>query len=140
MDKSTIERAIEEALGGKARVISMGEMMVGGKKTKDGVSLLPEGQIEELQRYAEEYRAGCAFKPGDIVTPKKSGGINGAGLPHVVLEVLEEPVRLWTCEEPSQSGSGLFGRRLDMRVVCYVDNDHVASFWSESYQYEFYQQ
>lgn len=135
MDKKSLEQMIGEALGGTAKVISMGPLPAG---EKEDVTILPSAQVEELMAYAEEYRAGCAFKHGDIVTPKKNSGVKGTGLPHVVLEVLEEPVRLWGHDEPSQTGSALFGRRVDIRVVCYVDNDHVAAFWSESYQYEYW--
>lgn len=78
-----------------------------------------EAQIMELRAMLERYAAPNRFNVGDIVTPRKGANIVGAGEPHIVLEVLEQPHRSWDWE----SGSSQFGRLLTMRVGCLANDD-----------------
>lgn len=103
---------------------------------------LPEAVIMELEQIAERYARGNPFKVGDIVTPRKGYGTKGEGEPMVVLQVLDEPVqnmtdRSFADSTPSVVGFSVFGKRLDMRVAGW-SNGSYSPFWSESWEYEFY--
>lgn len=53
---------------------------------------IPEAQIATLREAMARYAAPCPFVPGDLVTPREGYGYTDAGLPHIVLEVLAEPM------------------------------------------------
>jgi len=99
------------------------------KQTRTGS--LPEAQICTLREVKDRYVAGNAFKVGDIITPRKGGAYNGRGVPHMVIEVAETPLR----NINGSTGSSDFGSRLDIRVVR-VDGEHIVPFWMESFQLE----
>lgn len=74
------------------------------------------------------------FKKGDIVTPKRQSGTKGAGLPHIVLETNYGCEPYWTEDGTSARN----GRRHEVRVMCYVNNEQMVPFWGESHEYEPY--
>lgn len=90
----------------------------------------------ELQQIAARYAAGCPFKPGDLVTPRQSYSLQGAGEPHVVLEVPPEPLRLRDIADPATALHPAFNERLDMRVACLAHVGHYFAYWGASWQYE----
>lgn len=99
---------------------------------------LPEAQIATLKEACERYAAPCPFKVGDIVTPRKGYSTRGVGVPHVVLEVLAEPLQLMKAD-PRVMSMNCFGRRIDMRVLCHGETDgELAAYWVESWEYEPY--
>ncbi len=53
------------------------------------------------------------FKTGDIVTVSPTSDIKGAGLPHVVIEIIDPPFT----DQQSESGSNQFLRKFTMRVA-----------------------
>lgn len=136
MSKDMLEELIGQALGGKARILGMGE--VSGRRAEDyGVTIMPEAQIEELKAAAARYTAPCPFVPGQVVSPRPGYGTRGVNQPHVVLEVRRDAECDMT-DHDGMSNSAAFGRRLDMRVSCYVDNETIRHFWCESFEYEEY--
>lgn len=94
-----------------------------------------EAQVMELRQIAARYAAGCPFAVGDLVTPRKSYNIQGAGAPHIVLEVPAEPVRLWTISTPHDIGCAELGEPLDMRVACLTHLGEYMAFWGSSWRY-----
>lgn len=94
-----------------------------------------EAQVMELQLAYEAYVTLAPFKPGQLVTPKKSSYLKGVGEPHVVLEVLPEPLRYWATDGADVS-SMANGARLDIRVVAYADSGHIVPYMGESWNYE----
>jgi hypothetical protein len=98
-----------------------------------------EAQVMTLREYFADYASGCRFKPGDLVTPKRSSVVQGAGLPHIVVEVLADPIRNFDAPDPSDTGGSRYGARLDMRVICYHEGSgRVAAWWTESWMFEPY--
>lgn len=99
---------------------------------------LPEAQVATLREVAARYTAPCPFKVGDIVTAKAGYNTAGEGDPHIVLEIAGVPVRNFeTGDDPRNSSSMAFGRRMDMRVACFVDADgSINAFWVESWIFE----
>lgn len=91
---------------------------------------LPEAQIATLREAAMRYTAPCPFRVGDLVTPRKGYRYHDAGLPHIVLEVSDDPIRTWPADEPNSSG---FGPRLDVRVANFASDGTVVAFWQESW-------
>lgn len=94
-------------------------------------------QIMDLRILAAAYAIGCPFSVGNLVTPRSNCGIRGAGIPHIVVEVLGEPI----CNLLAETGTSnsYFGRRIDCRVICFSDvGNCMAPFWIESWQYEPY--
>lgn len=103
---------------------------------------IPEAVVSDLRDIYTRYAAGCPFKPGDLVTPRKGYNSKGAGEPHIVLEVRDNA----TCDltppaEPSDTTSCTFGRRLDIRVA-YLAEGHrgqeYVTHWCESWVFEPY--
>lgn len=92
-------------------------------------------QVMDLREYCARYVAGNPFKVGDLVTPSKAFGITDAGMPHIVLQILDEPAQV--VDAPDTTGN-TFGRRLDMRVLCCARARCYAPYWAESWQYEKY--
>lgn len=92
---------------------------------------LPEAQICTLREVKDRYIAGNPFKVGDIITPRKGGAYSGRGVPHMVIEVAETPIRNTNCPSSEMD----FGSRLDIRVIR-MAGEHVVPFWMESFQLE----
>ena len=80
-------------------------------------TILPEAAVERLWGVFANYTAPNPYKPGDLVTPLADAPCKGAGEPHIVIEVLETPLRWWCGMEPSDTGSAFFGQNLDVRVA-----------------------
>lgn len=99
---------------------------------------LPEVQISTLQEAFRRYEAGCPFRPGDIVSPREGFGYTGAGIPHVVIEVAAEPIRIFALSGNLRSCSGDFGERLDVRVARRDRDGDISAFWQESWRLEPY--
>jgi hypothetical protein len=107
------------------------------RRDKDyDVSILPEGQVENLKElltiYEDMRLDGCPFRVGDIVTPRPSSTIRGSGFPHVVVEVIDPELYFSATKDQSHIH---FGQRCDMRVICHVSDEAIASYWGESWQY-----
>jgi hypothetical protein len=95
-------------------------------------------EIERLVAMFETYAAGCKFMPGELITPRGDSNLDGAGLPHIVLDVVERP-RPQMTGDPNEAG---FGARIDLRyarVVTLPDGEAVVvAFWEESWKFEPY--
>lgn len=98
---------------------------------------IPEAQVMTLREAFDAYSAPCPFKPGDIVTPRATSTYADIGVPHIVLEVLENPLRNFEPTKEISVYSNSFGQRLDMRVGV-MSGGYVATYWQESYQHELY--
>lgn len=104
----------------------------------DRASSPPDVLCITLSEIAQRYAAPCPFKPGDLVTPRKGYNKKGAGQPHIVLEVFEEPVRTFdTTEDMADTGSPFFGAKLDMRIACEVSGV-IMAYCTESWNMEPY--
>lgn len=118
-----------EASGAEVKVMDMSR--------KPPTSPLPEARIEELRAVKALYDAPNPFKVGDLITPRKNGGLRGHGIPHIVVEVLEgdEVVRRWD----GNPAGGDYGRKADIRVLGIApgpEGDNIIPWWSEHFQYE----
>lgn len=119
--------------------IPLGDLLADRLNESGGSRPLPEAQIATLREAFERYKGECPFKPGDIVTPRKGYGYRDAGLPHIVLEVLNEPLRNFEVTESVGTSSSGFGMKLDVRVACFTRDATVAAFWQESWCLEPYE-
>ena len=99
---------------------------------------LPEAQIMELQAAFTTYSAPCPFKPGDIVVPRPNAPYTDKGVPHIVLEVADYPIRLFDVKDVTDCSSSAFGQRLDCRVAVISDDGCIHAFWQESWKLERY--
>jgi len=98
----------------------------------------PEVLCLTLREVAERYNSDCAFKVGDLVTPRAHYNVRGAGRPHVVVEVFATPVRNYDCvESVSDIASQAFGSKNDIRVVA-EDREQIVPFVVESWKFEPY--
>lgn len=113
----------------------IGGLIPGGSAPKIDKPQAIEAQVMELQQAYEAYVAPCPFRPGQLVTPKRSSYLKGVGEPHVILEVLPEPVRYWA-REGTDVSSMANGSKLDIRVVAYSDSGHMVPYMGESWNYE----
>lgn len=123
----------------KGKIMSIEELaaMIGGSQDKEAPKPLPEAAVATLREAFDRYAAGCPFKPGDLVTPRKGFNHGGAGDPSIVLEVPDEAVRPFDASDPRSTANHTFGARLDMRVATIQDGDVVA-YWDESWAFEPY--
>lgn len=97
---------------------------------------LDEAQIMELQALFSRYTEPCPFKPGDLVTPRANANYTDRGVPHIVIEVADQPIRNFTTEDVHDIASHAFGCRLDVRVAVIADGERTVAFWQESWQLE----
>lgn len=119
-------------LGGLAALAAIGAL--GADDDRERVpSISAEGQIARLLERLEVYKASCPFKVGDVVTPRADSSVKGAGLPHVVADILEKPFYNFS----GDFGSNAFGRRVDVRVICF-HNGNILPHWCESWEFERY--
>lgn len=102
---------------------------------EDAPKLNPKAQVEVLNDLLARYQRTNPFEVGALVTPRSDSAINGAGEPHIVLEVDDAPTRLW---EPQRGGS-FDGVRLDIRVASLHSSGVVAAHWVESFHFERYE-
>ena len=105
--------------------------LAAGKDEGDTPRPITEAIVDELQAVYRRYNNGCSFRPGDFVTPSTGAPLAGAGQPHIVLEVFDQPLR----RESAKAGTHTEFARIDMRVACWMDGYYVA-FAAESWQYE----
>lgn len=98
-------------------------------------SSLPEVQIATMREYCALYQEPCRFKVGDLVTPRKGTSVKGAGDPHIVIEVFDEPIRPVHAE---RAGTPKFYGKMDIRVMCMTSGCY-ASFCVESFEFEPYE-
>lgn len=94
-----------------------------------------EAVVDELRQLLRQYRdsrEGCPFQIGDLITPRRGRNLKQQGRPHIVLEVLDPPIR------PVVRGPIDHGARFDLRVACWINGDYVALL-VESWQYERWQ-
>lgn len=121
--------------------INLGDLMrdaMGKQEKGRGQKSRPidEAQVMELEALYARYIAPCPFKPGDLVTPRQNSNYTDNGVPHIVLEVAEIPLRNFTTKEPHDVSSHAFGCRLDVRVGLIADGERMIAFWQESWQLE----
>lgn len=124
----------------KAIEISLADLLAASKAAGETNAALPlpEVQIATLRETFARYSAPCPFKPGDLVTPRKGCGYKDAGVPHIVLEVAENPIRVFDINTAVRSCSTDFGERLDIRVVSHCKSGDLVAFWQESWRLEPY--
>lgn len=94
--------------------------MTGGAGSEDSASddltSLPlEACLQALRDQARRIVEPCPFKAGDLITVRTGADVKGAGNPHIVVEVLAEPVT----DMKAESGSNQFLRQYTMRVCHY---------------------
>lgn len=111
------------------------EMALGSNKESASLPV-PEAQVMTLREVFARYDAGCPFEPGDLVTPRKGYGNGGEGRPHIVLCTARPPAPMTWPSDPSDTGSPMFGRRLDMRVAGLDGRATMTAWWVESWEYE----
>lgn len=127
---------------GRARgnpLASLAEMLADHDDEREAPRPLPEAQIAELTALYERYAAGCPFKPGDLVTPRKSSPLARCGEPHVVLEVIAPAAPHFAIADPTDSDSQCFGARHDMRVGVLSGHGRIVAHWVESFDFEPYE-
>ena len=133
MLKSLGGRKISEDETGGAFVLPLG-----GEPDKGwGVTTLHEAQIATLREAVEDYHNLDRFAVGDIVTPKGISGTKGAGQPYIVVEVRGDIEPLFTRDADTLT-SARSGTMPNIRVMTHVENETVACFWGEAWEYEHY--
>ncbi len=104
-----------------------------------------EAAIMDMRQILNDYKDGCRFNVGDLITPAQGAFIKWAGEPHLVIEVLETPVRMFDLvEEMGDVADPNFGARYDMRVLSPVvrPNDGlmgIRAYMAESWLYKPYE-
>lgn len=88
--------------------------------------------IEALRDQAQFYTRENPFSVGDIVTPRLGATVKGAGTPHIVVAV--NPTADYDFGGHG-SGSTAYGRKHDIRVLCWTNGDW-APFWVEGSMFE----
>ena len=74
-----------------------------------------------LRDHAHRMQQPCPFTAGDLVTVRAHSDVKGAGKPHIVVEVLAEPV----VDMKAEAGSNQFLRKYTMRV-CHYHGDSLT--------------
>ena len=106
----------------EALLSGMGSSSGSDNGGRDDDTRLPlETCIQELQNQARRMREPCPFRAGDIVTVRAGTDVKGAGKPHVVAEVLAEPVT----DTKAEAGSNQYLRQYSMRV-CHYHGDSLT--------------
>jgi hypothetical protein len=85
----------------------------GEPETLTGTKL--EATLLDLHGIKDAMQTPCPYKVGDVVTPKTGANTRGVGLPHVVVEVLDPPMRRQLSEE--STGSPDEAELIDVRVA-----------------------
>lgn len=123
------------------RTLTLAELMratQGEAEEKEAGRPLPEAQVATLIEEFERYAAACPFKPGDIITPRATSSYRDRGVPHIVLEVAETPIRVFDAgDDLGDIHSTAFGQRLDIRVGV-LSEGYLVTFWQESWRHERY--
>jgi hypothetical protein len=97
---------------------------------------LPEAAIATLKEVCERYVAGCPFRVGDVVTPRRGYAVAAEGRPHVVVEIADPPIRNFS-DGSGSYGSNSYGVRIDIRVA-HIHRGRLIMHWAESWQFEPY--
>ena len=106
----------------EALLSSMGSQAGSDKSSGEADTGMPlEACLEELKSQVERMQAACPFNAGDIVTVRAGSDVKGAGKPHMVAEVLAEPVT----DAHAEAGSNQFLRKYTMRV-CHFHGDSMT--------------
>ena len=95
---------------------------------------LPEALVMTLLEIYDRYR-NHRFVPGDIITPRKGYLYSNAGLPHIVLEVDDDPESI---RHGLNDGACNWGGRYDARVATWTNGEYTA-YWIESWSFELYE-
>lgn len=100
--------------------------ITGGAGSDDGASdvtthLPLDVCLAALRDQARRIVEPCPFKAGDLITVRTGADVKGAGNPHIVVEVLAEPVT----DTRAESGSNQFLRQYTMRV-CHYHGDSLT--------------
>jgi len=105
------------------------DLLSGGS---DETRPLPEAQCATLKEIFGAYSAPCPFRPGDLVTARKTCGQPDylKGEPYIVLEVIKGDDRI-------EDGDDSFVRLLDMRVAVFFNSIYITP-WVESFEFEPY--
>lgn len=93
-------------------------------------------QIMELNAAFDRYMLNveCPFNVGDMVTPRADSIYPFAGLPHKVLEIVDEVEPAWA---DLHAGTTRDGAMFNMRVGVWRP-DGMAAFWGESWCFEYF--
>lgn len=59
----------------------------------------------------------------------------GAGEPHIVLEVRDGALDISAPSDVTDVGSSAYGKRLDMRILCRAPRGELSAYWVESYAF-----
>lgn len=113
---------------------------LGGNKPEWGATTLHSAQIEGLREQLQDYLQAPSrrFRVGDIVTPKASASIKGIGCPYIVLEVNDDARPMFPTASVNDITHTKAGSRAQIRVMTYVENDNVLTFWNEAWEFEHY--
>lgn len=121
-----------------AALMNSNGRMISSDDDSDGLSIGVDVQIERLTEMFRDYRAvmenGVPFKAGDIVTPKAQYSYKGFGRPFIVLETRRHAEPNWQNDDTSSRN----GRRLNMRVSNFLDNDNITTFWVEGFEFDYF--
>lgn len=98
----------------------------------------PDVLCKTLREVADRYAAGCQFKVGDLVTPRKGYNIKDEGRPHIVVDVRHNAVAdLTVPPDTGEIGNVTFGSRMDIRTA-HEARGTMVMHWNESWQFEPY--
>lgn len=120
----------------------LGKLSQETEDNEDGPPVTPEAAVMRMMEILPAIVAGkCRFKVGDFVTPRSGMNLRSVGEPHMVIEVFDDPVRVFaTSADSEETGSVHNGCRFDMRTVCVKRDrkgiDAVVPFMHESWQFE----
>jgi len=106
----------------EAFLSSMGaEASADGSSGESHTKLSLAACLVALKDQAARMVAPCPFKAGDLITVRPGTDVKGAGKPHIVVEVLPEPV----VDTKADAGSNQFLRQYTMRV-CHFHGDSLT--------------
>lgn len=99
----------------------------------DEKELPVDEQLTLLKEAADGFINRPSFEVGELITPRKHSSTKGAGNPHIVVEVLDDPID--TAKMASvEVGSNAMGKKIDLRVLC-IYGDRVAAHLVESAEF-----
>jgi hypothetical protein len=139
--KEALKKMLAGALtSGEATVMEMtmgpdGKVSLGGPPQRTGwpVTINPAAQIMTLREQLDDY-VNPQFKVGDIVTPKPFTTTKGVGQPWMVIDTRYDAKT--EAFDGERAGSAMDGRVLNLRLMCYVDNETITAFWDEAWIFE----
>ncbi len=108
----TFEAFLSSVAPGEASDSGAGEAMP---------NLTLDACLAALRDQARRIVEPCPFKVGDLITVRTGADVKGAGSPHIVVELLAEPVT----DMRAEAGSNQFLRQYTMRV-CHFHGDSMT--------------